>query len=197
MAFATIGTRGIQAQSVDLTSKVTGTLPVPNGGLGIASGTTGQFLKFTGTETLASAADNAGKILQIKQDDSTGTTNTSSSSYTHFSGIDLSITPTSASSKILVFFTSNFDNESTDNRQGAVSCWREIDGANNILLSSTMAQPAYSPNTRVSGTVSWIFMDAPSSTGSVRYRPVLKSNTGNQVNMGGFQSTMILMEATI
>jgi hypothetical protein len=62
MAFATIGTRGIQAQSVDLSSKVTGTLPVPNGGLGIASGTTGQYLKFSGTETLASATagvDNA------------------------------------------------------------------------------------------------------------------------------------------
>jgi hypothetical protein len=56
MAFATIGTAGIQAQSVDLSSKVTGTLPVPNGGLGVASGTTGQFLKFSGTETLASAA---------------------------------------------------------------------------------------------------------------------------------------------
>ena len=66
MAFATIGTAGIQAQSIDLSTKVTGTLPVPNGGLGIASGTTGQFLKFTGTETLASAADNAGKVLQIK-----------------------------------------------------------------------------------------------------------------------------------
>ena len=65
MAFATIGTAGIQAQSIDLSSKVTGTLPVPNGGLGIASGTTGQFLKFTGTETLASAADNVGKVLQV------------------------------------------------------------------------------------------------------------------------------------
>ena len=184
-------------QSINLATNTTGTLGVANGGTGLTSGTTDQFLKFTGTTTIASAADNAGKILQIKQDDSTGTTNTSSSSYTHFSGIDLSITPTSASSKILVFFTSNFDNESTDNRQGAVSCWREIDGANNILLSSTMAQPAYSPNTRVSGTVSWVFMDAPSSTGSVRYRPVLKSNTGNQVNMGGFQTTMVLMEATI
>ncbi len=60
MAFATIGTAGIQAQSVDLSSKVTGTLPVPNGGLGIASGTTGQFLKFSGTETLASSAVSAG-----------------------------------------------------------------------------------------------------------------------------------------
>jgi len=64
MAFATIGTAGIQAQSIDLSTKVTGTLPVPNGGLGIASGTTDQFLKFTGTETLASAADNAGSLVQ-------------------------------------------------------------------------------------------------------------------------------------
>jgi len=60
MAFATIGTAGIQAQSIDLSTKVTGTLPVPNGGLGIASGTTGQYLKFSGTETLASAAVVAG-----------------------------------------------------------------------------------------------------------------------------------------
>mgnify|MGYP003120263767 CR=1 FL=1 len=60
MAFATIGTAGIQAQSIDLSTKVTGTLPVPNGGLGIASGTTGQFLKFSGTETLASSAVSAG-----------------------------------------------------------------------------------------------------------------------------------------
>lgn len=47
---------------------VTGTLPSSNldtvgvaqGGTGITSGTTDQFLKFTGTTTLASAADNAG-----------------------------------------------------------------------------------------------------------------------------------------
>ena len=67
MAFATVGTRGIQAQSVDLSSKVTGKLPVPNGGIGIASGTTNQFLKFTGTETLASAADNAGSLVFINE----------------------------------------------------------------------------------------------------------------------------------
>ena len=65
MAFATIGTAGIQAQSIDLSTKVTGTLPVPNGGLGIASGTTGQFLKFTGTETLAPAEAGGGKINQV------------------------------------------------------------------------------------------------------------------------------------
>ena len=37
MAFATI----------DVTKGITGTIPVANGGTGLASGTTGQFLKFT------------------------------------------------------------------------------------------------------------------------------------------------------
>ena len=46
MAFATI----------DVTKGITGTIPVANGGTGLASGTTDQFLKFTGTTTLASAA---------------------------------------------------------------------------------------------------------------------------------------------
>ena len=46
MAFATI----------DVTKGITGTIPVANGGTGLASGTSGQFLKFTGSTTVASAA---------------------------------------------------------------------------------------------------------------------------------------------
>ena len=42
---------------------ITGTLGVANGGTGLASGTTDQFLKFTGSTTLASAA--AGGITGI------------------------------------------------------------------------------------------------------------------------------------
>ena len=53
MAFATI----------DVTKGITGTIPVASGGTGLTSGTTDQFLKFTGTTTLASAADNAGLTL--------------------------------------------------------------------------------------------------------------------------------------
>ena len=70
MAFATI----------DVTKGITGTIPVANGGTGIASGTTGQFLKFTGTTTIASAADNAGKILQVTHRQRTGQSNVTSTS---------------------------------------------------------------------------------------------------------------------
>jgi len=55
MAFATI----------DMTKGITGTIPVANGGIGITSGTTDQFLKFTGTTTLASATDNAGDLVKL------------------------------------------------------------------------------------------------------------------------------------
>jgi hypothetical protein len=47
-------------QAVNLSTNTTGTLGVANGGTGITSGTTDQFLKFTGTTTIASAADNTG-----------------------------------------------------------------------------------------------------------------------------------------
>ena len=65
MAFATI----------DVTKGITGTIPVANGGTGITSGTTDQFLKFTGTTTIASAADNGGAwtLLQTQDASSSST----------------------------------------------------------------------------------------------------------------------------
>ena len=184
-------------QAINLASNTTGTLGVANGGTGLTSGTTDQFLKFTGTTTIASAADNAGKILQIKNATATSVTSTSSTSYTHFSGIDLSITPTSSSSKIILFFTGQADNNASDNRQPSLSCWREIDGANNTLLSSEMQITAYSNSARLITAASWVFVDSPSSTGSVRYRPVVRSTTSQQVGLGNAQTSLVLMEATI
>jgi|9_EtaG_2_1085328.scaffolds.fasta_scaffold47139_3 hypothetical protein len=47
-------------QSINLATNTTGTLGVANGGTGLTSGTTNQFLKFTGSTTVASAAVSAG-----------------------------------------------------------------------------------------------------------------------------------------
>jgi len=74
MAFATI----------DMTKGITGvtptanlpTIPVTKGGTNLTSGTTDQFLKFTGTTTLASAADNAGGLTLLGMiDQDLGTSN--------------------------------------------------------------------------------------------------------------------------
>ena len=46
--------------TINLATNTTGTLGVANGGTGLASGTSGQFLKFTGSTTVASAAVDPG-----------------------------------------------------------------------------------------------------------------------------------------
>tara|TARA_R100000988_G_scaffold79945_1_gene43474 strand:+ start:1328 stop:1999 length:672 start_codon:yes stop_codon:yes gene_type:complete len=58
---------------IDISKMTTGTTPVTQGGTGLTSGTTDQFLKFTGTTTLASAADNAGSFVKLSTVDISGT----------------------------------------------------------------------------------------------------------------------------
>ena len=52
---------------IDVANMLTGSTPVANGGTGLTSGTTNQFLKFTGSTTLASAEDNQGGITMADQ----------------------------------------------------------------------------------------------------------------------------------
>ena len=51
---------------IDIANMLTGVAPVANGGTGVSSGTTGQFLKFTGTTTLASAAAGAWVLIDTQ-----------------------------------------------------------------------------------------------------------------------------------
>ena len=90
-------------QSINLATNTTGTLAVGNGGTGLTSGTTDQFLKFTGTTTLASAADNAGKIVQTKMEGNfnfSGDASSTSETYAGF-GNEITITPTSSSNALI------------------------------------------------------------------------------------------------
>ena len=67
-------------QAINLASNTTGTLGVANGGTGLTSGTSGQFLKFTGSTTVASAA--GGGITEADQYRLTSTFNGSANPIT-------------------------------------------------------------------------------------------------------------------
>ena len=139
MAFATIGTRGIQAGSVDLDASVTGTLPVANGGTGLASGTANQFLKFTGTTTLSSAVA-PGKILQVQSTSVTAAVTSSTTSYADITGYTLSITPSATSSKILFMCYIQYYFQDSDVQCGAsTKILRNIDGGTYSNLSAQSA----------------------------------------------------------
>ena len=62
MALTTVKT---SALSGTLDTSNLPTIPVTKGGTNLTSGTTDQFLKFTGTTTIASAADNAGGLTLV------------------------------------------------------------------------------------------------------------------------------------
>jgi hypothetical protein len=209
MAFATIGTRGIQAQSVDLSSKVTGTLPVPNGGLGIASGTTGQFLKFTGTETLAPAEAGGGKILQVQKFTTSGTvTSVTTDSYTTTEVTD-QITPSATSSKILVIINASLS-QYEDSGSGCKyksAIYRQIGGGgfSAVYAGQGNSYGGYgesSGNTERSTSfpTTLTFVDEPNTTSAVDYTLyiglVTASGQGNNVNTGASakERSVTLME---
>ena len=133
MAFAQIGTRGVQAQSIDLDADVTGSLPVANGGTGLASGTTGQFLKFTGSTTLAPAEAGGGKVLQVVNGTLSSSVDTSSTSYAD-TGLSVAITPSATSSKILVLVNHTGLLKESSNNAGKIELYRVISGGSSSSL---------------------------------------------------------------
>ena len=173
MAFATIGTRGIQAGSVDLDASVTGTLPVANGGTGLASGTANQFLKFTGTTTLSSAVA-PGKIGQIVTSNITGSgINTSNTSYTS-TGDVISITPTATSSKVLILFTGiELDNKVN----GTIVNATVYNGGSNLASSDNFLYQYDNGRLAYSGVIHHIH--SPNSTSAQTYTLYVKCNSNS------------------
>ena len=177
---------------IDVANMLSATLPVANGGTGLTSGTSGQFLKFTGSTTLASAADNAGKILQVVTDNQTSSYTTSSSSFGSI-GLDVNITPSATSSKILLLFSATVDN-SASGRQGDLTIWREI-SSSNVALNSNGFMQIFNGAGRNVGSGAFSHVDSPSTTSAILYRIAARSNTGNEINIGANTGGTITLTA--
>jgi hypothetical protein len=158
---------------IDVANMVTGATPVANGGTGLTSGTTNQFLKFTGNTTLASAADNdTGKVLQIKTGSKTDTASNTSTSASNL--ISLPITPSSTSSKILV--QCNVTGVSANNLS---LVFFQIVRESTVLIKCSTSGQASSANAfltmggnntsrdQKSGAVT--YLDSPSSSSEITY----------------------------
>jgi hypothetical protein len=102
----TTGTQTLTNKTIGV-SQLTGTLPVANGGTGLTSlGTAGQALKVnsgaTGLE-FGTITSKIGQVLQTVKGSTFSTTNgITGTGFTAVTGLSQTITPTAASSKILV-----------------------------------------------------------------------------------------------
>jgi len=123
---------------IDVANMLTGSTPVANGGTGLTSGTSGQFLKFTGSTTLASAADNAGKINQIVHQ-ATNSNDSAVSVSSDTSVETLNITPSATNSSILVqvYIQPRISDGSDSNAKINMAFKRTISSSTSTLESVT------------------------------------------------------------
>jgi hypothetical protein len=187
MAFATI----------DVTKGITGTIPVANGGTGIASGTTGQFLKFTGSTTVASAAT-PGKIGQVIH--TKDTTYRSITTNSFVTCLEVIITPSATSSKILVLNSANITKH---NNAWAIERMYRVVGGSDVATQVLTDVSGYTNTTTANniGFSATQFYDTPSSTAAITYSYRIASGNNNSsveinnyASAGSFSSQMTAME---
>ena len=202
MAFATIDvTKGI---SGTIATANLPTIPVTKGGTGLTSGTTDQFLKFTGSTTLASAADNAGKIGQVITQSQTASQSISSGSYTATT-TGTAITPSVTSSKIYVAISMQVQTYSSggNSARGSLRVYRDIGGAGYSAVYPTAdiinvggTYDSSNPELSTFNRVNFLFLDSPNTTSAVNYKVYGKNSGGSNITISNSNgdSTINLFE---
>lgn len=135
----------------------------------------------------------AGTVLQVVNATYATETSTTSTSYVD-TGLTASITPTSATSKILVFV-----HQTSMNKQSAANSWLKL----KLLRGSTdlkviEAEALYSADTQrhnIGGT-GITYLDSPATTSATTYKTQFASGTGDGValQISSSTSSITLME---
>jgi hypothetical protein len=159
-------------------------------------GTAGQLLTVNSGATAPewAAPPSGGKVLQVIQATSTSTTTSTSTSYVS-TGLTGTITPSSATSKVLIFY--NFMLNSNDSNEFvAHTIFRGTVSGTNLASDNLgwIQVGALSLRTTATGH----YLDAPNTTAATTYTVAFKVESGNTgiVNPGANNNTavMILME---
>ena len=125
-----------------------------------------------------------GGIVQIKQTTKTDTFSTSSQSYTDVTGLSVSITPTSSSSKIFIIL----DIKVGAGHEDAAFAGRLVRGSTAIYVgdaASNRTQASFGTS-RQSGNAGYdviqdrqaVFLDSPSTTSATTYKVQVTGNNG-------------------
>ena len=123
----------------------------------------------------------AGAVLQVLSATKTDAFTTASTAYTDVTGLSVSITPTSTSSKVLIFYSIHGQGVAGTN-MGFVQIVRDSTAIGNAVGASLRpgigsALPELS--LAVFGITSNSYLDSPSTTSSTTYKIQVKSNTAN------------------
>jgi len=201
------GTGSTATTFVNAATNVTGTLPSANlptvpvtkGGTGLTSGTTDQILKFTGSTTLASAAEAAGgKVAQVVR--AYGGAELMTSSTYNSTGLYATITPTAATSSLyVVASTPRIYNNGTQPLYAQIWHGTSGEGSGGAANGLYSAGAGYTTNTHSPATMTG-YLAASSVTTDARTFTVMHKNSNNSTLVGwyeglsGAQGELVIME---
>jgi hypothetical protein len=142
----------------------------------LAVGTNGQVLTADSAESTglkwATPAPGGGKVLQVVQGSYATSTTISSASFTD-SGLSLSITPTLATSKILVLVSQSWYLSRSSNQQG--HAMRIMRGATSVFETTSNLTAGYffnsgSTSIELAGYIAFTYLDSPATTSATTYK---------------------------
>jgi hypothetical protein len=183
---------------IDMSKMVTGTLPVASGGTGLTSGTSGQFLKFTGTTTIATGEAGGGKINQVIQTIFSTDTDFAATSFQNISGggnsLSATITPTATNSKVYVNYTIQAQHNS--NRGYKTRILRGVSGSDTEIFAQPNQKDTYGDGDVNASRSSVQFLDSPNTTSACEYMIQIGTDGAQTVTVAqsGSQCMITLME---
>ena len=154
-------------------------------------GSTGQVLTVAGgVPSWATPAGGGGKVLQVVSTTKTDTFTTSSTTFVDITGLSVSITPSSATSKIMVF-TSLQDSGLADSNSATTRLMRDStaifvgDASSSRGQSSADVRGGIASN-RVGSSQAPMTLDAPATTSALTYKVQIRTLTAGTcyVNRG-------------
>jgi len=144
-------------------------------------GSTGQVLTVAGGVPTWAAPAGGGKVLQVVSTTKTDTFTSTSTSFADITGLSVSITPSSASSKIMVFYNVTGSGDAGVN----TSSVRLVRGATAINIGDAAGSRTPATNgifegePTAIGNASMNFLDAPATTSATTYKVQVRcNNTG-------------------
>jgi len=166
----------------------------------LAVGTNGQVLKADSSTTtgLAWGADASGKVLQVIGASTTSSTTITSTSLTD-TGITATITPSSATSKILVMIA--IHRKANRGTAAVITGHSLLRGATEILgwgnNSGFGMEAVGSSSVQIIDQAPIIYLDSPATTSATTYKVQARVETAGETlvyQFGGKPSTVVLME---
>jgi hypothetical protein len=191
---------GATSGSVTLAAPATGsdvtlTLPGSAGTVAVLGGNT-----YTGTHNFnaATVVDPPGRIIQVVTGTSTTTTAVTSTTMTD-STLTATITPSSATNKILVIVNQSIQLSNSSSMGGAIRVMRGSTVISSDDTYQTIYNSGFAGAFTIAARAGFSILDSPSTTSATTYKTQIRREAGSgtvTAQYGSSQSQIILMEVT-